>query len=372
MEIKVRSFTSTIIVAIMGLLLYSNYFIKGNPLGWNANTKILIVTGSICIANVIYTGYSSTSDNINKDNIYLLLLGAFSIASIGYTIYEWNAIKPDSDNNCNVFIPKSSKFTSGDSTNYYIYRIMYLTTLIVLVVVLQFKIDDSTFSPLNMEKRTLHKVLFLLPFIMPALTELVTLITNSIFGTKSIFGDENTPDLKPETLLLNFIKGDSKEPLTKDGDNEYGSLLRSIMPILLYLTLMGLAILSGMGKIGTDGGKTAIFIIAGFLIFFSFIMRTLFVQDCVIKDPAKVVGAPATEADGGTSSFYCLFEKYGGIQTMLNICLIIIIVYHVDKPSYKLLFFTIILLASWGLSSTYMLNADELEKEEEVEQQSGE
>jgi hypothetical protein len=358
MEIKVRTFTSTIIVIIMVLMLYSNYEIKGNPLGWNANTKVLIVTGAICIANLIYTGYSATTNNINKDNIYLFLLGAFSIASIGYTIYEWDTITAGND--CNVVIPTSSKFSgegNNDSENYYVYRTLYLTTLIVLVVVLQFKVDDSTFSPLNMDKRTLHKVLFLLPFIMPALTELVTLITNAILV------DGDTPKLKPETLLLNFIKGDSKEPLTKDGKG-YGSLLRSIMPILLYLTLMGLAILSGMGKIGTDGGKTAIFIIAGFLIFFSFIMRTLFVQDCVINDSNKVVGAPATDTDDGTSSFPCLFEKYGGIQTMLNVCLIIIIIYHVDKPSYKLLFFTIILLASWALSSTYMLNADKLAQDE--------
>lgn len=356
MEIKVRSFTSTIIIAIMALLLYSNNN-KGRELGNNLNTKVLIVTGSICIANLIYTGYSATSDNINKDNIYLLLLGIFSIASIGYTIYEWDTMTVDDE--CSIVIPTSSKFSgknNPDSGNYYIYRTMYLMTLIVLVVVLQFKVDDSTFSPLNMDKRTLHMVLFSLPFIMPALTELVTLITNAILGV------EGTPKLKPETLLLNFIKGDSKEPLTKDSA-EYGSLLRTVMPILLYLTLMGIAILSGMGKIGTDGGTTAIFIIAGFLIFFSFIMRTLFVQDCVINDSDKVVGAPTTDTDDDTTSLPCLFEKYGGIQTMLNISLIIIIIYHVEKPIYKLLFFTVIMLASWGLSSTYLLNREDLDND---------
>ena len=121
---------------------------------------------------------------------------------------------------------------------------------------------------------------------------------------------------------------------------------------------MGLAILSGMGKIGTDGGKTAIYIIAGFLIFFSFIMRSLFVQDCSLEADQVVGDSPAAD-NNNTNSFSCLFEKYGGIQTMLNICLIIIIIYHIDKPSYKLLFFTIILLASWALSSTYLLNLSE-------------
>lgn len=358
MEIKVRSFTSFIIVFIMGLLLYSNYGLGNNELtGWNAKAKVLIVTGSICIVNLIYTGYSASSDNINKDNIYLLLLGAFSIASIGYTIYEWSTLS--AGNECNVVIPTSNKFTGdADSENYYIYRTLYLTTLIVLVMVLQFKIDDSTFSPFNMKKETLHKTLFLLPFIMPALTEIFTLITNAILE------NFEAPIGNPETLLLNFIKGNSKKDLTIDGD-DYGSLLRSVMPVLLYLTLMGLAILSGMGKIGTDGGETAIYIIASFLIFFSFIMRSLFVQDCSLEADQVVGDSPAADNNGGTNSFSCLFEKYGGIQTMLNICLIIIIIYHVDKPSYKLLFFTIILLASWALSSTYILNLSETGDTEE-------
>lgn len=351
MEIKVYTFTATIIVIIMSLMLYSNYGIKGNPIGWNKNTKVLIVTGAICIINLIYTAYSGSTNNINIDKGYLFLLGIFSVASIGYTIYEWDTIKNIDD--CSFVIPTSNKFSgkdNDDSANYYIYRTMYLMTLIILVTVLQFKIDDRSFSPLNMDKGKLHMVLFLLPFIMPALTELFTWFTNLILSE---------PKVKPESLLLNFIKGDSGKDLFAEDDSEnYGSLLRSIMPILLYLSLMVLAILSGMGKIGTDGGKTAIFIIAGFLIFFSFIMRTLFVQDCSLDDE-KVVGGD------DTNSFYCSFEKYGGIQTMLNICLIIIIIYHVDRPSYKLMFFTIIMLASWGLSSTYMLNLKDEESDSE-------
>jgi hypothetical protein len=352
MEIKVYTFTTIIVASIMTLILYSNYGIKGNPFGLNKNTKVLTVTSLICIITIIYTVYSGSTNSINIDKGYLFLLGIFSIASIGYTVYEWDTIK--NEDNCSLIIPTSNKFSgkdNNDSENYYIYRTMYLTTIIVLVVVLQFKVDDSTFSPFNMNKKYLHMVLFLLPFIMPVFTELATFLTNKLLG------DEN--ELKPETLLLNFIKGDSAETLTNDGDDDnYGSWLRSVMPILLYLTLMGVAILSGIGKVGTDGGKTAILLIAGFLIFFSFIMRTLFIQDCVINDGSQV-------GEEDTNSFTCSFEKYGGIQTMLNICLVIIIIYHVERPSYKLLFFTIIILASWGLSGTYMLNLKDDEENDE-------
>lgn len=131
---------------------------------------------------------------------------------------------------------------------------------------------------------------------------------------------------------------------------------------------MVFAILSGMGKVGTDGGTTATFIIAGFLIFFTFIMRTVFVQDCSrlnkqamprddgdSGDPPGTAGS--TDATGTRDlPISCVFEKYGGLQTMLNICLIIVIMYHIDNPNFKLIYFTILMLASWGLSQYYILN----------------
>ena len=50
------------------------------------------------------------------------------------------------------------------------------------------------------------------------------------------------------------LRGWGRRSSLYDNSEDYGSWLRSVMPILLYLTLMGLAILSGMGRIGTDGG----------------------------------------------------------------------------------------------------------------------
>ena len=326
MEFTVHTFTGIITVLIMVSIVVSNY-IK-DEINNSKEQLTLLVTGIIFIISLISLLYREKTSSLIKSNyIQLFILGIFTITSIGYTIYEWDTVTKGDE--CGALIPKSNNFNSAD---YYIYRVIYLTTLIVLVSILQFKIDDSSFGKRFNNKSTLHKLLFSLPFLLPILTELFTWFTN-------LFTD---PDTNPESLLLNFIKGDTK--------TWSETWTRSIMPFLFYIILMGLAILSSMGKIGTDGGETAIFIIIGFLVFFSFIMRTIFVQDCSLDKNIE------KNNKTGWDAFICAIEKYGGLQSMLNVSLIIIIIYHINNPIYKLLFFIIICLGSWALSTTYILN----------------
>lgn len=332
MEFKVHTFSSIIMIFTMFLIISSNYTKNKQLIADKKQENItILVTLLICTVTIVYAIYSGSKDNNIKLNYGLLfLIAIFCIASIGYTIYEWDTIKKNST--CNAIIPTSTHFKSSD---YYVYRIIYLITLIVLVVILQYKINDSNFSS-RFSKPTLHKLLFLIPFLLPIFTEIISWITNKI---------AHDPVTNPESLLLNFIKG--------KGKGEWGKQwTRSIMPFGFYIILMGLAIASSMNKIGTDGGKTAIYLIIFFLIFFSFIMRNLFVQDCSLKENIDV----SNKKSEITQQWACALEKYGGIQSMLNVSLIIIVIYHVDKPSYKLLFFIIICLASWGLSTTYILN----------------
>lgn len=324
MEFKIHTFTGIILFITMLLIIISNYIKDG--IRNKKEIITILITSLICIITIIYTIYSGSNPGIKTNYVQLFLMGIFTIASLGYTIYEWDTI--DKDSSCDAIIPKSNNFNSGD---YYVYRVIYLITLIILVLILQYKIDDLSFS--FIEKKNLHKLLFLIPFILPILTEFFTWVTNT-------FTD---PDINPESLLLNFIKGDNK------GWGDQWS--RSIMPFVFYIILMTLAILSSMGKIGTDGGKTAIYIIIIFLIFFSFIMRTLFVQDCSLDK--NIDKSNKTKI---LQKWACAIEKYGGLQSMINVSLIIIIIYHINNPAYKLLFFIIIILGSWGLSATYILN----------------
>tara|TARA_A100001015_G_scaffold79782_1_gene88521 strand:- start:2146 stop:3129 length:984 start_codon:yes stop_codon:yes gene_type:complete len=325
MDFNVQMFTIIIMVMIM-------FFITYNDLGKILDNKgkfVFTLVLFFITSGIMINFKGKTSNNIKSNYIQLFSLGFFTVFTSAYTIYQWSTA--EKEESCGVLIPQKGGF---DSTDYYVYRTIYLLTIIVLVLILQFKIDKIGFGEkLSNNKQTLHKLLFLSPILLPLLTESVNYFNN-------LFAE---PDTNPESLLLNFIKGGGKDKKWWNDDSWIPNI-RPIIPILFYILLMGLAVASSMGKIGTDNGETAVYIILIFLIFFSLIMRAIFIQDCSLDKKIK----------GNEDN--CILEKYGGIQSMLNVSLIIIIIYHINNPIYKLLFFIIISLGSWSLSSTYMLN----------------
>jgi len=303
----------------------------------------LIVLLSTCLLGFI-TVISLFSSKVNEvsPRIPIFLLGSFIVSVIGYSIYQWQQLtEVETGSGCGIFLPYTQKYTED---GYHLYRVIYLTTLIVIVSLLQFKVDGSNFSLYGVKSYHLNYFLYLSPIILPLLTEMVDLLMNKVF-----YPDEQKSN--PESLLANFVLGDSKIP-----EDEFN--LRMIWPIIFYLILMFITVDSSYGitsfwgaKNG-DSGNAAIKIAIFFVIFFPFIMRVIFIQDCSL-DPSKNI---SDDDEGNTwDRALCAVEKYGGIQTMLCVSLLIILIYNINNPIYKLLFFLIICLASWGLSTTYML-----------------
>jgi hypothetical protein len=297
------------------------------------------MTASIMIVTLLVNIYGGDSPSKITGLFQLFLLGLYTVSVLGMTIFQWDTLSNKEGKECGILIPHSDNFGSKD---YLLYRVIYLITAIFLVSILQFKIDDRQFVnylPGFIEKY-LHFYVFLIPFIFPPFTELITKLVNVFMGSD----DSN---LNPESLLSNFIFGDYKESFETDGY----PWLRSIFPLSLYAFLMFMALFSSMGYIGRDGGNSALTIIVIWLIFFSFFMRSIFVQDCSLESSKNVSKVEE-------NSEVCFLEKYGGLQTMLSVCLIIIVIYHIDKPQYKVFVFVIICLGSWALSTTYILNTE--------------
>lgn len=214
---------------------------------------------------------------------------------------------------------------------------------------MQFKVDNNDFKipgPIS-----LHYFLFLIPFILPLLTELVDLIIND-FGV-SLNITEYTSN--PESLLANLFLGDSEDAMP---ENPFLKIKVMIMPLMLYLLLIFVTIDSSYGitSFWSKKGDTAIYITLFIVVFFSFIMRTIFIQNCSLESSKNI---SKVKDEDMNDRFECLFEKYGGLQTLTCISLIILLIYHVKNPVYKVLFFMIICLGSWGLSTTYMLTLND-------------
>ena len=316
------------IFVIASILFNDLYNLEKSSIG-DFNWKIIIATFLIMIITIVslFTGHSE---------IQLYLLGGYIIMVIGYSIFQWYQLSKKSDE-CGILLPHTSNF---DSIPYNFYRTIYLITLMIIVSLLQFKVDVGDFKMPGTgpgeKSLSIHYFLFLIPIILPTLTEVVDTMMN---GAKEAGITDRTSN--PESLLTNFVFGKTKIP-----DDMLSIIKISIVPLLFYVALMWQLISS------SDKSNNAIYITLFFMIFFSLIMRTIFIQDCSLEDSKDI---SKTKDSTILDKFECLFEKYGGLQTLLCVSLIISLIYHIKSPIYKILFFTIICLASWGLSTTYIL-----------------
>jgi hypothetical protein len=320
---------SIIIILVFICIFYSDKEIRGsNFFDLPENWKTLI---SIFIISVIF----SLKGYINKfgDTPMLLVYGLYLVTIYGYTFYQWDMSAKKTDTKCGITIPRTKNFSKNQ---YYLYRIMYLTTIIVIVVLIQNLLDKGgNLSEKMIEKQWLpspRNFVVIIPFILPILTEFVN-------GLVSLL-PEKEYSINPESLLANFMLGDSKSDILTG---------RLVMPIVFYLLLLVYAFINSY----YEGSKLPIYLLLIFMIGFSFWMRTIFVQDCSLK-PNKDISKDKNEDIKG--KFLCLFEKYGGLQAIIATCFLINMLSYIKNPVYKLFVFIIIGLASGLLSSVFILN----------------
>lgn len=329
-----------ILFLVIVFIIHSDKEIRGSDFfDLPENWKILI---SIFIISVIF----SLKEAINKlgDTPMLLVYGLYLVTIYGYTFYQWDMSAKKTDTECSFTIPRTKNFSKNQ---YYLYRIIYLTTIIVIVVLIQNLLDKSGGEGLPITIPLTGFTLFtlgptfniLIPFILPMLTETVNWIVSWVSKLSS-----NEYSINPESLLANFMIGDSKsDPL------ELKSLSRLTMPTLFYLFLMVYGIIFAY----SGESNTPIYIMLIFVIGFSFWMRTIFVQDCSLKPNKDISKDKDKDLEG---KFLCIFEKYGGLQAIIATCFLINMLSYIKNPVYKLFVFIIVGLASGLLSTVFMLN----------------
>ena len=257
---------------------------------------------------------------------YLLVYGLYIVTIYGYTFYQWQISSKKTGSDCSLTIPRTKNFSKSQ---YYLYRIMYLTTIIVIVVLIQNLLDKG--GDLSTWRIDPQNFVVILPFLLPMMTEII----NGIVGLFS----SSEYSINPESLLVNFMLGDSKSDILSS---------RIYMTTIFYLLIIGYAYYSSY----YGESSTPIYILLLFLIGFSVWMRTIFVQDCSLKENKDISKVKDDDVEG----IVCKFEKYGGLQAILATCFMINMLSYIKNPTYKLFIFIIIGLGSGFLSSLFIMN----------------
>jgi len=256
----------------------------------------------------------------------IFILVMFISIGNGYSLYQWNRA-PDTGE-CGIILPETTKY---NTSQYGLYRAYYATSLVILSILCVMKLDKIDIG----WERGKYTLVFGLPIIMPLLTEL----GNDITG---VFTDST---VNPESLLLNFTIGDSTAKLADNWTH-------FTMTLILYVVLMLLAYINSEGLNGREESMKPIVIIITLMVFFSFIMKSIFIQDCSLRQDKNI------QSDTTEATWPCKIEKYGGVTMLFLMSLLTALIYNIPKNTYKFLTFIIVATLSWAISATLMLTRE--------------
>jgi hypothetical protein len=310
--------TNIFVVFVLIAILYSDSAIQKDTF----DNPITLL--SVAIVSLLFCFKGSLKSY--GDIPFLLVYGIYVVTIYGYTFYQWEISSKKTDTDCSLTIPRTKNFSKSQ---YYLYRIMYLTTIIVIVVLIQHLLDKG--GDISTWRINPQNFVVILPFLLPMMTEII----NGIVGSFS----SSEYSINPESLLVNFMLGDSKNEILSS---------RIYMTTLFYLLIVGYAYYSSY----YGESSTPIYIVLLFVMGFSVWMRTIFVQDCSLKENKDISKVKDDDVEG----IVCKFEKYGGIQAILATCFMINMLSYIKNPTYKLFIFIIIGLGSGFLSSLFIIN----------------
>jgi hypothetical protein len=347
-----RNFISTYYPVFLGtvLLLLSNVFVNGGY----ANLLFLVILVSY--------------------------LSSYSLSQ-GMLYYNTEEGADKKTDECAFKLPKSNMFETKEIT---FFRFIYFLTLVIICICMSSVNDkDSYYYFLN-------PYIFLIPFIFPIVTEVLSFAINKIhtdLGEKS----KSVASIKPEQLLIQFMRGkhtgintnDETEPEFKDRnwfittgiddeEVEKGTAFINshlVYSMLFYGMLMWYVLIYSYTMPFTDSEKSstpltiAITIMLGYPIF----MKYIFVQECSIDNISDNLPDGKYNPENNNiesvsdydkrllnkNNIFCQIEKYGGIQLLLCLSLLILITTNTSIGRDKLLVLVTITLLTYGLSQSF-------------------
>lgn len=300
---------------------------------------------------------------------------------------------------CSIILPKSNHFMTKE---YHFYRLIYYITIIIIAACASAKISG--------EQPYLLYTIVSLPFIAPFFTEVLTLYIDYLEKTEDEGDTRTNAYLAPELMLIQFMRGDhsgqrattTTPPEFQDsywlsknmtgvaaGCTKTSTENCGVEPFInshlfftfaFYLVLILLLITYSQGYYGQSESNVPIYIALTFLFGFPFIMKNIFIQDCAYNDlednlPDGIAAVRGTKRDDETDAMVaapvdertsrleekqewgggCVMEKYGGLQTMACVSLIILILCKTQQKRDKIIVFIIMILLTYGLSQTFII-----------------
>ena len=330
----------TIIIMIKYLEKSVDYWIIGN----------IIVLAAVIVAE--------TSLDYNKKMLILVL----SVTWIGATIIEQLASVAKNKTNCSSWtddtlngnlLIKWDKNTELDDTELgrLLYVSLYLFTVVMLMIILLSKMDSEApiLGFLNDDLKYLFVIM--LPITVVFINE--SNLTSSIYesGANKDDGKYLTSDI----LFKRLVTGNFKYDTNGKENNQY--IIRFITMILflagLFILFMnystGGSIAMFTDTLGVGSSNIPVYIMLFILMFFNFVIESLFLQSCSFNESTK-----NDETQENQKEFKCRIAKYGGIVGLLYISYVVAVLYQINGTRDKLFALLFIIALTFGFGELFI------------------
>lgn len=307
------------------------------------------------IGNVIILSsviVAETSLDYNKKMLVLII----SVTWIGATLIQQLSKKATENKDCKGWswdflngnpMIKWKKDGDGDYLTQneramVFFVLSYLFTVIMLMIILLSKMDSEVPILGFLNDNLKYLFVIMLPIIVVFVNEIN--ILSSIYGSGSSI--PMTSDVLFNRLVTgNFEWGESDT----SSSNKYivRTITTTLFLLLLFILFMnystGGSIALFSDTLGVGSSNIPIYIMLFILLFFNFVIESLFLQKCSFKEETSNKGS-----NKNNEAFGCRVAKYGGIVTLLYISYTVSILYQINGTRDKLFALLFIIALTFG------------------------
>ena len=310
---------------------------------------------------------AETSLDYNKKMLILVL----SVTWIGATIIEQLASVAKNKTNCETWTDDTLngnlliKWVKDEDGDYLtrterarvFYVLSYLFTVIMLMIILLSKMDSEVPILGFLNDNLKYLFVIMLPIIVVFVNEIN--ILSLIYGSGSDIS--MTSDVLFNRLITGNFEWDSSGE-KYDSNNKYivRTITTTVFLLFLFILFMnystGGSIAIFSDTLGVGSSNIPVYIILFILLFFNFVIESLFLQSCSFNK--------STENDNtqeNQKEFKCRIAKYGGIVSLLYISYVVAVLYQVNGTRDKLFALLFIIALTFGFGE-FMISMKDDEK----------
>lgn len=319
--------------------------------------NLFMLGNIIVLASVIV---AETSLDYNKKMLVLII----SVTWIGATLIQQLSNKIKGNEKCGSWdflngnpllnsFKKGVGFTDRAETAKLIFVFSYLFTVIMLMIILLSKMDSEVPILGFLNDNLKYLFVIMLPIIVVFVNEIN--ILSSIYGSGSDIS--MTSDVLFNRLITGNFEWDSSGG-KYESNNKYivRTITTTVFLLFLFILFMnystGGSIAIFSDTLGVGSSNIPVYIILFILLFFNFVIESLFLQKCSYEKETSNKGKQYN------TEFGCRIAKYGGIVTLLYISYVVSVLYQINGTRDKLFALLLIIALTFGFGE-FMISMED-------------